>query len=135
MKVVIDTNVLMSGIFWTGAPNKLLKAWYQNAFNLVLSPPILEEYIRVNAILAERYEGVDASSVIELIAGRSEMYEPVELNESICDDPDDDKFVVCAISAGCSYIVSGDKHLLNVSGYSGIQVLKPASFVRYQLAY
>lgn len=133
MKIVIDTNVLMSGIFWTGSPNKLLKAWYQNALTLVLSPPILEEYMRVNDILSERYEEVDASSVIELIASRAEMYEPVELNDSICADPDDDKFVACAMSAECSYIISGDKHLLNVSGYEGIQTLKPATFVRYKL--
>jgi predicted nucleic acid-binding protein len=47
----------------------------------------------------------------------------------VCDNPDDDKFIVCAIAGNCAIIVSGDKHLLRVSGHKGITVLKPMEFV------
>jgi predicted nucleic acid-binding protein len=59
----------------------------------------------------------------------AEIYQPHQLPESVCDDPDDDKFIACAVSAGVGIIVSGDRHLLQVSGYQGIQVLKPREFV------
>ena len=52
----------------------------------------------------------------------------------MCDDPDDDKFLACAVAAGVSCIVSGDKHLLRVSWYRGIEVLKPRAFVGRYLA-
>lgn len=51
------------------------------------------------------------------------------MTEPVCDDPDDDKFLACAIASGTKIIVSGDKHLLRVSGYQGIEVLKPKTFI------
>ena len=48
-------------------------------------------------------------------------------------DPDDDKFIACAMSATCNIIVSGDVDLLEISGYKGIEVLKPADFVKQKL--
>ena len=59
----------------------------------------------------------------------SEMIVPTIINETICDDPDDDKFLACAITGNCKIIVSGDKHLLKVSGYKNIEVLKPREFL------
>ncbi len=54
---------------------------------------------------------------------------PVKLEESVCEDPDDDKFFACTLASGSRVIISGDKHLLRVSGYEGIEVLKPREFV------
>jgi len=51
------------------------------------------------------------------------------LPEPVCDDPDDDKFLACAIAGKCNVIVSGDKHVLKVSGYRGIEVVRPRKFV------
>ena len=51
MKVVLDTNVLMSGIFWKGQPGKILEHWVDNLFSLVISQEIFAEYKRVSAIL------------------------------------------------------------------------------------
>ena len=51
------------------------------------------------------------------------------LKQPICEDPDDDKFFACALASGSKVIISGDKHLLKVTGYQGIQVLKPREFV------
>jgi predicted nucleic acid-binding protein len=51
------------------------------------------------------------------------------LPESVCDDPQDDKFLACALASGCDLIVSGDRHLLKVSGVQKNEVLKPRDFL------
>jgi len=51
------------------------------------------------------------------------------LESQVCEDPDDNKFIACAIAAKVKAIVSGDKHLLDISGYNNIVVLKPRKFV------
>ena len=49
--------------------------------------------------------------------------------ERVCDDPSDDKFLACALAGSAKIIISGDKHLLNVSGYRGIDIIKPRVFL------
>lgn len=95
----------------------------------VISASILEEYRRVGLVLAERYEGVDLEALLTLLAVHSEAVEAPDLTETVCEDPDDDKFLACAVASGTSVIISGDKHLLRVSGWAGIQVLAPRQFV------
>ena len=60
---------------------------------------------------------------------KASLVDAPPLAESMCDDPDDDKFLACAIASRTKLISSGDKHLLDVSGYHGITVLKPRTFV------
>ena len=60
-------------------------------------------------------------------------YDVPALSEQVCDDPDDDKFLACALASETKMIVSGDKHLLRVSGYKSIEVLKPKAFVDARL--
>ena len=101
---------------------------------LVISPEILDEYSRVGEALAERFPGIDIRPVFELVAVNSEMVSASDAAEPICDDPDDDKFFLCAIAAACKVIVSGDKHLLAKSGYARVQVLKPLDFLEKTLS-
>jgi len=61
-------------------------------------------------------------------------FPPAALDGRIRTDPDDDKFLACALASGAGTIVSGDKHLLSVSGYRGIEVLRPRAFVEGYLA-
>ena len=63
------------------------------------------------------------------------MVSPVDSATPICSDPDDDKFFLCAISAACKWIVSGDKHLLVKSGYGGVEVMKPRDFIEKFLSH
>jgi predicted nucleic acid-binding protein len=79
--------------------------------------------------LAEQYPEVDLNPAIALLAVEAEIVEASGLAQGVCEDPDDDKFLACAKSAGVSAIVSGDKHLLEVSGWEAIDVLKPRQFV------
>lgn len=128
MNVVLDTNVFVSGVFFSGIPGKLLEGWRDGRITLVTSPMILEEYRRVGDYLSARHEGVDLQPFLSLAATAGLVVEDVDLPDQICEDPDDDKFLACAIASGSKVIVSGDKHLLRVSGWRGIEVLTPRSF-------
>jgi putative PIN family toxin of toxin-antitoxin system len=64
MKVVLDTNVLISGVFFAGLPSRILEAWRDGRVNLVISPAILEEYRRVGEKLAARFEGITVESYL-----------------------------------------------------------------------
>lgn len=134
MDVILDTNVYISGIFWSGPPYEILKAWQNRKINLVVSQEILDEYDRVSKALSEQYPNIDLSSFIELLAINSKMYAPLKLTEQISRDPDDDKFVACALAANVKFIISGDKDLLTISGYQGINIIKPGTFVRHNSA-
>lgn len=129
LKVVMDTNVFISGVFFSGPPYQILKAWQSGAFELMVSREILDEYQRVGEILAREHPSIDLNPILNFVIGYSKVYEPIKLKEPVCEDPDDDKFITCAPASGSTVIISGDKHLLNVSGYQGIEVLKPRRFV------
>lgn len=133
MKVVLDTNVFVSGVFFTGPPFKILDAWRKKRVRLVLSPEIFDEYQRVGEALGKKFSGVELESVLALLAAHAEFVEPPPLAQPVCEDPDDDKFLACAKAAKCRHVVSGDKHLLKVSGYEGIQVFRPAEFCKNHL--
>src|SRR5436190_368442 len=108
MDIILDTNVFISGIFWSGPPYKILKAWQHRKLGLVISQDILDEYDRVSKALSRQYPNIDLSPFIELLAVNSKMHVPSKLNEQISRDPDDDKFIACALSAKVKYIISGD---------------------------
>ncbi len=129
LKVVMDTNVFVSGVFFSGPPYQILNAWQSGEFELVVSQKILDEYRRVGEILGEERPAVDLKPILNFVLEHAKVYKSAVLKEPICEDPDDDKFFACALASGSKVIISGDKHLLKVSGYQGIQVLKPREFV------
>lgn len=129
MKIVLDTNVFISGVFFSGPPYRILKSWRDGKVQLVISKEILEKYQRVGEILAERFSEVNLDPIIKLIAVKAEMVLAPNLSDLICDDPDDDKFLACALKNKNKLIISGDKHLLRVSGYQGINIIRPRRFV------
>ena len=126
----IDTNVFVSGIFWKGAPHKVLEAWMQGRFKLIICPSILTEYWRVVDGLMLQYPGLDASTIMELVNIKSEMVTPIAFVRPICTDPDDDKFLGAAVAAKAPYVVTGDKALLKVGIYNDVHVVTPAQFLR-----
>jgi uncharacterized protein len=129
MKIVLDTNVFISGIFFGGPPSEILKAWRKSKVSIVLTEQILQEYQRVGEELSARYPSINISPIIELFTIFGEFVETEGVSESICEDPDDNKFIECAIASQSKFIISGDKHLLKISGYKDIEVLKPRGFV------
>jgi len=133
VKIVLDTNVLISGVFFSGLPFKILRAWRDRRLRIVVSAEILEEYRRVGMRLSKEYRGVDLEPFLALLAVESDVVLAPPVPESVCEDADDDKFIACALASRCKIIVSGDKLLRKVSGYKGIKVLTPRIFVEHHL--
>jgi uncharacterized protein len=98
------------------------------AVELVLSPAILDEYQRIYARLTTGQPKLEARHpVLDLLAYSTLVPDsPVEV--AITQDPDDDKFLRCARDAG-AVLVSGDRHLLEVSGWAGVRVITPRTFL------
>jgi putative PIN family toxin of toxin-antitoxin system len=129
VRVVIDTNVLISGVFFNGAPYQVLQAWRNELIEVVISPEIMSEYQRVGEIFAREKPGVDLTRILDYVFQNALFFETPELLEPVCTDPEDDKFIACALASGSKIIVSGDKHLLRVSGYHSIDVFTPREFL------
>jgi predicted nucleic acid-binding protein len=72
---------------------------------------------------------VDLEPFLALLAVEADVVLAPALKEPVCEDPEDDKFVACAVASGCQIIVSGDKHLRAISGFRGIEVKTPRRFV------
>jgi uncharacterized protein len=108
MRVVLDTNVLMSGIFFSGPLSAILKAWREGRIQFTLSPEIVDEYVREIRILADDFPDIEISSILTLIWANSELVQVSPLPVQVCEDQDDDKFLACALAGKCSVIISGD---------------------------
>lgn len=128
MRIVLDTNVLVSAVFFGGVPGRILEAWRDGRLQLVLSVDILEEYQRVGQALASKYSGVDLKPFLNLLTVEAEIIEASGLPTPVSADPDDDKFLACASAAEVSVIVSGDRDLLDQDGWRGVRVLRPRQF-------
>lgn len=129
MRTILDTNVFISGIFFVGPPSQILKAWKNQSLQIVLSRQILAEYQRVAAALSSKFPTVDILPIIELVTIHGQFVDTQGFDMCVCDDPDDDKFLECAVAGKCKTIVSGDRPLLKLAGYEGIAVLSPRNFV------
>ena len=129
MKVVVDTNVLVSGVFFGGMPSKILEAWRDKGIDVVVSPDILEEYRRVGEHLETQFTDVSLAPFLAILVMNAEIIEPPDLPEQVSRDSDDDKFIACALAGGCHVIISGDKDLLSISGYRGVKVVTPREFL------
>lgn len=133
IKLILDTNVFISGIFWSGTPAKILNAWYEKKIKIVCSLEILDEYSRVSDILSKKYPSVDMAPFINLMIRDAELFTPIKLKTPVSRDPDDDKFIAVALAANCHLIVSGDNDLLSVTGYKAIEIINPSEFVKKYL--
>ena len=133
MRIVLDTNVFISGIFFTGPPYQILKAWRDGRVQLLVSPSILDEYRRIGGELALKFQGVDLKAILDLLTVQAEIVLAPTLPPVINHDPSDDKFLEVAVAGKASYIISGDKHLLTLSKFQGIQILKPRDFAQRYL--
>jgi uncharacterized protein len=135
VRAVLDTNVVLSGLFFGGVPGRVLEAWRDGRFTLVLSPPILAEYREAGAEFEAAYGGSDFESLAALLVLSAEIVDaPESLPQQVCRDPDDDKFLACALAARAGVVVSGDKKLRAVSGWSGIEVASPRQFLEQYVA-
>jgi putative PIN family toxin of toxin-antitoxin system len=129
LKAVLDTNVLVSGIFFGGKPHEVLEACTTRRFQLVVSPEILDEY----RLVLDRFVCVaaspDAATVLAGLLRDAIVVDAPARAVPHCRDPEDQKFIDCALSASADAIISGDMDLLALAGRFSIAILTPAQFL------
>lgn len=131
MRIVIDTNVLASALFFGGKPAMLIRLLLQRKIIAVASRDILDEYQETIDCLTEKYGGKPRQFSITPVLSAMVLIEPVtELK--VCRDPDDDKFLACAFDGCCDYVVSGDRDLLSIEAFDKIKILNVAAFLQEQ---
>ena len=127
MKIVVDTNVLISGVFFGGMPRKVLSAVISKKITACATEEIVDEYNEIVREMISRKQGHLNYDILAPLIGTMEIVESktkVELSR----DPDDDKFLGCAKDAKAMYIVSGDKDLLVLEKFEGIEIITAKEF-------
>ena len=134
MKVVLDTNVLISAALRAGSPPyRILRAWRAGQFSVVCSQDLLDEVVQVLARprIARRTEWseADRAALFADLREVSVWVEPQSQIRLITADPADNRVLEAAIAGQADYIVSGDQHLLEIGEYQGVLIVTPARFV------
>lgn len=127
MTIVVDTNVFISGIFFGGAPWRVVNAVSKGSIQAAVTPEIVEEYIEVVDEMIARGQGNLRRDGLDSFLASLEFFMP-KTKIAVCRDPDDDKFIGCAIDADALYIVSGDKDLLSLEFCKGVRMITAAEF-------
>jgi putative PIN family toxin of toxin-antitoxin system len=128
MRIVVDTNVLISGLFWGGTPAEIIHAWAEGRIKVVCSAEIIDEYDRIARRLNPGLDTSQINRFLSFLIGRSEIVRPNHWFKIILEDPNDNKFINCAFHAQAYTILSGDKHLLKLGKFGPIQILSPVQF-------
>ena len=129
MRVVIDTNVVISGIFFGGNPRRILERVVEGELEAVATPEIVEEYREVVQEMLSRKQGRLRTDALGAFIGRLRLIESQTLVDA-CRDPDDNAFLACAVDARASAIISGDKDLLDLETFRGVKILTAADFLQ-----
>lgn len=128
MRIVIDTNVIASAIFFGGKPYQLLRYIMEDKLVAVASKEIVDEYEEIFLRLQEKYPIFSTVIPLKYILNKFEIIR-VKSDINVCRDPDDNKFISCAMDGNCLYIVSGDLDLLTIGNYGGITILSVNNFL------
>ncbi len=135
MRVVIDTNTLLSGLLWRGTPHTLLKQVRNGSVELVTSPSLLNEF--ANVIQRPKFSHILQSTsrtparIVAELRQLSEIVITPPLAEPVCRDPDDDAVLACALAAKAEMIITGDDDLLALHPWQGILILNPANALQH----
>ena len=127
MKIVVDTNVVISGTFFGGYPGKIIEAVAEDRIIACASDSITAEYMEIVQEIISRKQGHLKKNLLDLFIANLEIIEP-RTEVQVSRDPDDDKFIECAIDAKALYIVSGDQDLLDIGFYEDVTIITAAQF-------
>ncbi|MGP0101707.1 MAG: putative toxin-antitoxin system toxin component, PIN family [Solirubrobacteraceae bacterium] len=132
-RAVLDSNVIVSGLGWSGAPARIVEAVLAGELVLVTSAPLLAELRRVLAYPKLAKAIPDGSRLADLVEMSSVVVEPLSVF-AVAEDESDNRVLEAAVAAGVDCMVSGDEHLLTLGMFQGIPILTPAEFVRTVLS-
>jgi len=135
VRLVTDTNVVVSGLLWLGNPGRLLEAAALGQVTLYTSPALVAE---LSATLSTPKlsrpivrSGLSLGDLLERYLDVAIVVQPVAVPRVVPGDADDDEVLACALAANADLIVSGDKHLLNLGAeHQGVRIVTPSEAVR-----
>lgn len=128
IRVVPDTNIIISSIFWRGAPYKLMKRGFKGEFELVISPEIIEEVIdRLQNKFDVPQEKI--KETVDLLMTFCSIVNPSTRLDVVEADPKDNKILECAIEGKVKFVVSGDRHLLDIKNVKGVKIVPVKEFL------
>jgi len=129
IRVVVDTNVFVSS-FFGGNPRKIVDLWKTGEVTLCLSKPIIEEYVEVLRRLGLQDER-ELDELLGLFAHGFHVLFSVKTPDLhlVEEDPDDDKFIECAVALKADFVISGDKNLIAIKDYMGIKIVTSREFL------
>ena len=130
MRVVFDTNVLISATLWDGSvAQKLLFKLLQPSSRIFSSVEILSEYQKVLNRDFD-YSGSEITYILEKILSFVTLIKPVAKVNVVKENPDGNKIIECALASSSEYVITYDKHLLNLKEFQGIKIATPEEFLR-----
>ena len=130
VRVVLDTNTVVSALLFSGISSKLVSLWQKGLITPLLSREILDEYLRVLSYPKfDLSEGEIKELIQEEILPYAEVVKPKRRLRVVQRDPSDNKFVECAVAGKARVIISGDKELLSLGRYRQIRIQSPAQFL------
>ncbi len=134
MKIVLDSNVLISGLFWHGVPNDLLKLIEKGTFTLCVTPALLEELrdvlSRPKFFSRIKERKTSCEEILAGIIDLAELHADRKIGPVVKDDASDDEVLSCALTSGAKYVISGDPHLLKLRTWAAISILTPRQFLK-----
>jgi uncharacterized protein len=128
MRVVLDTNIYISAIFWKGASYKIVGKAADGEFEAIASDEIIKELTNVLG----RDFGRDKDEISEIIKSLRLFVRFVETKSKINavkDDPADDRILECAVDSHSQYVITQDNHLLKLKNYNGVKIITPNEFL------
>lgn len=134
VRLVLDTNTVISGLLWHGTPGRLIDAAQTKSITLCTSVPLLSE---LRGVLArDKFAGqlqaraLDVSEIFDGYAALAVIVAPAGIAPIVTKDPADDAVLACALAAQADLIVSGDPHLRNLKTYHGIPIITATDALR-----
>jgi putative PIN family toxin of toxin-antitoxin system len=129
MRAVLDTNTLVSALLFSGTAARLVPLWQSGRLQLLLSRPILQEYLRVLAYPKFRLTPEEIRGLLDEVLPFVESVRVRERLSVVRRDPADDKFLECAVAGRAAYIITGDRDLRTLGSYRRIAIVTPAEFL------
>lgn len=130
MRAILDANIFLSGIHWSGASNKVLREWFIGSFVSVSSPQINQELFIQLRDFKIQMEIEEIEWWEDIVLEKSILVIPKRKVNVVKDDSDDNKFIEGALEGKADYIVTQDRHLLHIKEFEDIKMVTPKEFLR-----
>lgn len=129
-KVVLDTNILLSALLFKGRLSRIVDLWKEGAIKPFFSRETFEEFRTALGYPKFSLKAYEVKAILEETLPYFEVVGKTEKISGVCKDPDDDKFISCALAASAEYIVSGDKDLCSIRKYRSVKIISAMKFLR-----